>query len=97
MTEPKDGEFSVEYPIGDELDLHTFDVREVKSLVEEYLYQCRERGYGEVRIIHGKGIGTQRRIVHAVLEKSPHVVSFSKAPPGLGGWGATMVRLRGPA
>lgn len=85
---------SFELPIGNELDLHTFDVRDVKSVVEEYLYQCREQGLLEVRIVHGKGIGTQRKIVRSVLGKNPYVLSYSEAPPALGGWGATMVRLK---
>jgi DNA-nicking Smr family endonuclease len=84
----------VEYPIGDELDLHTFSPRDVKSLVEEYLFQCHEKGLEAVRIVHGKGIGTQREIVRSVLEKSPYVLSFSDAPPPFGGWGATLVRLK---
>jgi DNA-nicking Smr family endonuclease len=84
----------VEFPINDELDLHTFHVKDVKSVVEEYLYQSHQRGLAEVRIIHGKGIGTQRRIVQSVLEKSPYVLSFSEAPPQQGGWGATMVKIK---
>ncbi|NOY54190.1 MAG: Smr/MutS family protein [Deltaproteobacteria bacterium] len=87
-------EETLEYPIGDELDLHTFQAKDVKSVVEEYLYQCRKRGLPEVRIIHGKGIGTQRRIVQSVLSQSPAVLSFRDAPPELGGWGATLVRIR---
>jgi DNA-nicking Smr family endonuclease len=84
----------VEFPINDELDLHTFHVKDVKSVVEEYLYQSHQRGLAEVRIIHGKGIGTQRRIVQSVLEKSPYVLSFSEAPPQQGGWGATLVKIK---
>jgi dsDNA-specific endonuclease/ATPase MutS2 len=83
----------IEMPIEDELDLHTFSVKEITSVVEEYLYQCSLKGFPEVRIIHGKGIGTQRKIVHAVLKNNPHVLSFSEAPSPLGGWGATMVKI----
>ncbi len=84
----------VEFPIGDELDLHTFSVKEIRTVVEEYLYQCHQRGFSEVRIIHGKGIGTQRRIVRELLQKSPYVHSFSDPPVGQGGWGATLVRMK---
>ncbi|MEK6775346.1 MAG: Smr/MutS family protein [bacterium] len=83
----------VNLPITDELDLHTFDVRDIKSVVEEYLYQCHLKGFSEVRIIHGKGIGTQRNMVRSVLKNSPYVRSFSEAPPESGGWGATLVRI----
>ncbi len=94
MNPDQPSDSPVDLPIGDELDLHTFDVRDIKSVVEEYLYQCHIRGMQEVRIIHGKGIGTQQRLIRSVLERSPYVRSFSEAPPESGGWGATLVRIK---
>ena len=84
----------VEVPIEDALDLHSFGPRDVASVVEEYLSAAHERGFREVRIIHGRGIGVQRSIVRAVLSRHLLVVSFADAPPDRGGWGATIVRLR---
>ena len=84
----------VPMPITDELDLHTFRPQDVKDLVPEYLAECRKRGLLTVRVIHGKGIGNLRRTVHALLERDPGVESFTLAGTQLGGWGATMVRLR---
>jgi DNA-nicking Smr family endonuclease len=66
----------VELPIEDSIDLHTFQPREVAGLVEEYLHQARLKGYREVRIIHGRGIGVQRRMVHSILSRHPHVISY---------------------
>ena len=66
----------IELPIEDSLDLHTFQPREIPGLVEEYLYQAVNHGYREVRIIHGKGMGVQRRIVHSTLAKNPCVIAF---------------------
>jgi dsDNA-specific endonuclease/ATPase MutS2 len=60
----------------DSIDLHTFQPREVAGLVEEYLHQARLKGYREVRIIHERGIGVQRRMVQAVLSRHPHVISY---------------------
>lgn len=80
--------------ITDELDLHTFAPGDVKELVADYLDACVERGFTEVRIIHGKGVGTLRRTVHAVLGRHPAVVGFAGAPERRGGWGATVVTLR---
>jgi len=77
------------------LDLHTFAPRDVKALVADYLDLAVEKGYAEVRIIHGKGTGTLRRIVHAVLEKHPRVAGFRLAGDA-SSWGATLVSLRRP-
>jgi dsDNA-specific endonuclease/ATPase MutS2 len=66
----------------------------VKSLVADYLDECRARGILEVRIIHGKGTGTLRNIVQGVLTRHPQVVSFRPADESMGGWGATVAVLR---
>jgi DNA-nicking Smr family endonuclease len=91
---PIEEELLVALPIEDSLDLHTFSPKEIKPLVEEYLYQCQQREFREVRIIHGRGTGTQRNIVRSLLAKNPYVAEFKDAPPESGGWGATMVRLK---
>jgi DNA-nicking Smr family endonuclease len=79
-----------EVPIEDSLDLHTFQPREIQVVVEEYLYQVVQRGFREVRIIHGRGIGVQREIVRSILSKHPSVVSFRDLPDR----GSTMVELK---
>lgn len=84
----------VEYPITDVIDLHTFAPRDVKAAVEAYLEAAVERGFQNVRIIHGKGIGVQREIVRKALEGSGLVAEFRTAPEEAGGWGATLVTLR---
>ncbi len=88
MNEP------IEQPINGILDLHTFDPSDVKDLVPEYLTACRERWILQVRIIHGKGVGTLRETVRSVLENLPSVESFRTAEEDAGGWGATIVELK---
>ena len=79
-----------ELPIEDSIDLHTFQPREIEIVVEEYLFQDLKRGFNEVRIIHGRGIGVQREIVQSILKKHPDVVSFRDAPDR----GSTYVLLK---
>lgn len=88
-----DGNDFVELPIDGTLDLHTFHPRDVKNLVPEYLAECRSRGILQVRIIHGKGTGALREMVHAVLDGLPGVVDYGLGGPGGGEWGATIVQL----
>ena len=84
----------VHIPIEDWIDLHTFSPKEIPSLLEEYLLECQKKGYREVRIIHGKGKGVQRNMVHSFLKKSPLVESFESAPPEAGSWGATIACIK---
>jgi len=84
----------VTLPTEDALDLHAFAPKEIPSVVEEYLSACRQAGMLDVRLIHGKGTGTQRAVIRRLLENHPDVASFVDAPPEAGGWGATIVRLR---
>ncbi len=84
-------------PVEEAIDLHPFRPAETASVVEEYLAAAAARGFTEVRIVHGRGIGAQRRIVRAVLGRSPLVVEFRDAPPERGGWGATVAHLRAGA
>ena len=84
----------VRLPIEDALDLHAFRPRDVASVVTEYLEEAAQRGFAEVRLIHGRGIGVQRAIVQALLGRHPLVERFFDAPPERGGWGATVVILR---
>ena len=83
----------VQIPIDGVLDLHTFKPSEVKELVWDYIEECQKAGITELRIIHGKGKGTLRRIVHSVLDKHDAVKSYRLGGHGEGSWGATLADL----
>jgi dsDNA-specific endonuclease/ATPase MutS2 len=68
--------------------------RDVPSVVNEYLEAAHARGFHEVRLIHGRGIGVQRAIVQSLLRGHARVADFADAPEDRGGKGATIVRLR---
>jgi hypothetical protein len=86
---------AVEIPIDGTLDLHTFLPGEIGDLLPDYLAECRARGILHLRIVHGKGTGQLRRSVHALLARSPIVLTYGAAPPERGGYGATLVELLG--
>jgi DNA-nicking Smr family endonuclease len=78
-------------PIGPEFDLHPFAPRDIPDVVEAYLEAACERGYREVRLVHGRGIGVQRARVRQVLAAHPRVTSFHDDPRSH--LGATIVIL----
>ena len=78
-------------PIEGTLDLHAFSPRDVPSAVAEYITSAQAEGLTEIRLIHGRGIGMQRRAVHAVLGDHPNIAEFWDAPESH--LGATIARL----
>lgn len=87
---------TIELPITDVLDLHSFRPSEIGELVREWLEQVHARGWQQVRIIHGKGKGVQRDLVRRILAADPRVLEYGDPPGHHGGWGATFVTLAGP-
>ena len=93
VVEDPDPEALVDLPIEDFIDLHPFPPRDIPDVVTDYLEAAQSKGYREVRLIHGRGIGVQRERVRSTLAKHPLVASFSDATADRGGWGATIARL----
>ena len=93
FTDENPDDSPIEIPIDGVLDLHPFSPRDLKTLIPDYIEECRARNIYEIRLIHGKGIGNIRRSVHALLGKNSAVKSFRLAGNETGGWGATIVEL----
>lgn len=83
-----------EYPIDGILDLHLFAPNDTREVVVEYINACLGNGILTLRIVHGKGRGVQRRIVHSLLADHPNVVAFRHEGGSGGSWGATVVDLK---
>ena len=66
----------MEIPIEETFDLHSFRPEDVRDVTREYLEQARARGFREVRLIHGRGIGVQRANVQSLLRALDFVADF---------------------
>ncbi len=87
-------EESVDLPISDVFDLHSFAPKDTRAAVEAYLEEAHRKGLTALRIIHGRGAGVQRETVRKILARTPWVIDFQDAPAEAGGWGATVITLR---
>ena len=89
-----DEDAPVPLPLDGRLDLHLFHPRDVPSLLDAYLTECRAAGVLSLEIVHGKGTGALGRRVRALLEGRDDVLRCSTADESRGGWGVTLVTLR---
>ena len=81
--------------IAPELSLLAKRVDEAQNLLDKYLDDALAAGVNQARIVHGKGTGTLRRVVHDALNGHPAVASYRLADPADGGDGATVVLFKG--
>ncbi|MFH5886042.1 endonuclease MutS2 [Halalkalibaculum sp. DA3122] len=67
--------------------------REAIKEVEHYLDNAIAAGLNSVEIIHGKGEGILKNLVHEYLDERAEVSSYSLAPADRGGAGVTLVKF----
>ena len=77
----------------DELHLRRLTVDEAILKLDKYLYDAFVAGLFQVKVIHGKGTGTLRRVVREQLARHPLVKLYRPAGYGEGGAGVTIVEL----
>ena len=77
----------------DEVRLRHLTVDEALPKLDQYLHDAFMAGLYQVRIIHGKGTGTLRRVVQEQLDKHPLVKSYRLGEYGEGGDGVTIVQF----
>jgi len=80
-------------PTKDEVRLRHLTVDEALPKLDQYLHDAFMAGLYQVRIIHGKGTGTLRRVVQEQLDKHPLVKSYRLGEYGEGGDGVTIVQF----
>ncbi len=80
-------------PAIDEVSLRHLTVDEALLKLDQYLHDAFMAGLFQIRIIHGKGTGTLRRVVQERLTKHPLVKSYRPGDYGEGGDGVTIVQL----
>jgi DNA mismatch repair protein MutS2 len=76
-----------------EIEVRGQTIDEAIPTVEQYIDEAFRAGLPWARIIHGKGTGTLRRQVRALLGKHPLVKSYEEARPEEGGEGVTIAHL----
>ena len=79
-----------------DLDLHPYfrDPDKARAILDIAIADNVAKGRGLVRVVHGKGKGNFRGLIHKYLEKHPEVEGFMLCDPLHGGSGATWVHLR---
>lgn len=77
------------------LEVHLRGMRAEDALdtLEKYLDRAMLAGLPYVRIVHGKGTGTLRKLAREFLASSPLVSSYENAEPNEGGEGVTIARM----
>jgi DNA-nicking Smr family endonuclease len=89
-----------EWSIQSEIDLHGHRVDEAREALVAFLKSALKRNQRCVRVVHGKGLGSQGKTpvlkgkVRAWLVQRAEVIAFCQARPAEGGSGALVVLLR---
>ncbi|MGI6209806.1 MAG: endonuclease MutS2 [Anaerolineae bacterium] len=76
-----------------ELHLRGMRVEEAMPELQRYLDEAYLAALRTVRVVHGKGTGTLRRLVREELTRHPLVASVRSGGPGEGGEGVTIAEL----
>ncbi len=75
------------------LDLRGKNGEESLYLVDKMISDATVSGTHQLMIVHGKGTGKLRQIIHAYLKDNPLVSDFRLGAPNEGGSGVTVVEL----
>lgn len=87
------------FSCADSIDLHSMTEKVAKEVLLLFMAQSSRRGFGCVRVIHGKGLRSHGRPVlklmaQKILRKHPSVIAFASCRPVHGGTGAVDILLK---
>lgn len=78
---------------GMEISLRGMRADDALDALEKYLDRAYRAGLPHVRVVHGKGTGTLRKLARDLLRAHPLVASLRQAEPHEGGEGVTVAKL----
>jgi len=76
------------------LDVRGKRAEEISAIIEKYIDDALLLKVYHVRILHGKGFGVLRKIIHELLSKHKNVVAYENERIESGGDGITVVTLK---
>jgi len=79
-----------------EIDLHKYirDKKKACAIIDMFIDDMSKQDFLTVRIVHGKGKGDFRKMIHSHLSKHELVEGYVLCDPMHGGDGATFVHLK---
>ena len=77
-----------------ELDLRGVRGEEAINTLEKWLIDANLLGFSSLKIVHGRGHGILRKLVHSKLKSMPFVKNYEHENEQLGGDGVTLVYLK---
>lgn len=80
--------------ISPEVHLRLKRAEDAMAELEKYLDDAVFAGLDRVRVVHGKGTGTLRKLAQEMLRKHPSVAAYRLGEEGEGGTGVTIVELK---
>ena len=93
-TSVLDIQYSKANTVSGELDIHGLRAAEAADEVRKYLDNAVLAGLPSVRILHGRGTGALRQIVHEALQEYPYIANYQYAPFDEGGEGVTVATFK---
>ena len=80
--------------VSTELDLRGMNTEEALSSLGIFIDKCVLNGMGEIRIIHGKGLGVLKKAVAEELRHHPNIAEYRLGRYGEGEDGVTIAKLK---